>query len=185
MKNPKTELEALKNISLSDFLSNLRTLSLSNLFLGNLEEFCEIFENFQILEDLNLYNVKIIADSSKTSQQINLLKLWYLKLHNCSWNFLQNFHAPNLKSIEVLYGDCENLNSFKNFLDSSTKLESVSFDGAAIENIFGPETYESFSFQLKTVRIISKYPSKSQSKTDENFHNFLKSQKLLDKIKFG
>jgi hypothetical protein len=177
------EVKTMKLILSKNFHSNLRCLSLLSLHTAS--DLIEILRKIPNLEELNLKLVKIDAVLLEKQEKLKLADLNTLKLDNCSWNFLQIFECPQLKSIEILYGNSSDLKHLTSFLKSLNCLESITFDGAALTTIFSAEDMQIFVCQLKKIRVLSKFPCKLSRKVDENFDKFVKSQRFLQKIEFG
>lgn len=185
-QNCQKEIQELIKISRCHG-SQLKSFSLSSACFFKPKDFCGILENLPMLEELQLYYTRfeLNNDGFNVSETITMLNLKTIKLDNSSWTFLKYFKSPRLKSIEVLYGNNSDRLYLLEFLRNLQNLESIALDGSALDAIFKLKMLENVQFQLKRLRILSKFSYETSTKVDRNFYNFLESQTKLEEIIFG
>lgn len=164
---------------------HLRHLTLSSVCFFTSRDFCDILRNLPLLKKLLLNYVRFELEENFHDQKVSMENLKTVKINNCSWTFLRFFSSPNLKSIEILYGNFCDRYHLMTFLESSDSLKSMTIDGSALNVIFQQKVETKFPFQLETLHILSKFSYEKSTKVDRNFRNFLESQTKLEHFRFG
>lgn len=178
------EIQSLNSILCHHGL-HLRNLTLSSVCFFNSRDFCDVLRNLPLLTNLELNYIRFELGETLNGEKVFLENLKTIKINNCSWTLMQFLNSPNLKSIEILYGNCSDRSFLMEFMKTLWKLESLIIDGSALNVIFQELIDIKFPFKLKKLNILSKFSYENSTKIDKNFRNFLESQKSLDEFRFG
>lgn len=160
--------------------SQIRKLSLVEADFKRVNELYDILSSLPLLEVLEISRTKFTlpaCEELSCIQPVQIRKLKSLKVDRSNWILFQYSIGSQITSLATTGTVIRPGKKWLiNFLEASTKLESIEFDFVAFSNVFQSRLVGNFPFKLRRFKYISYSYSSENAEIDENFERFLESQ---------